>query len=265
MEHVETPAEIVAGAAAPLAETAPVITELAPRAPETQPEITRIPLPDHERIVDGFHRRYDEVSWAKGYNRADVEEALAIRRQMADRAKVSSEPQPDIRDEHGELFYSKAQSERHAQWKAERMLADMRQEYDKRLGPIESTFAETKEVEALSSQIQEARGWAGFEDHIEPIRAAIVDAKARGEKWAFDSRVALREAYIRVVTPTLAGTSASREAEIRKKVLAEINETQTTATGGINPARLPAGTRKAEKDMTDAELWEHVNQKASPA
>lgn len=264
MEHVETPAEIVAGAAAPLAETAPE-TAPAPRALETQPEITRIPLPDHERIVDGFHRRYDEVSWAKGYKREDVEEALAIRRQMADRAKVSSEPQPDVQDENRNRFYSPEQAAKWATWKADQLVSARMGEIDKRLGPIESTFANAQEVEALSSQIQEARGWAGFEDHIEPIRAAIVDAKARGERWAFDSRVALREAYIRVVTPTLAGTSASREAEIRKKVLAEINDTQTVATGGINPARLPAGTRKAEKDMSDAELWEHVNQKASPA
>lgn len=207
-----------------------------------------IPGDAHERVVDGFHKRLDAVSWASGLNPDDVREALAIRRQLNERATTSHEPQPDVKDERGDPFYSPQQAARWAAWQAEQMVSEKMQAIEKRIGPIESTFAETRQTNELMGQIDHAIAWPGFADHIEEIRAAIATATSQRRT------LSLEQAYIQVVAPTLAETNATREAALKKTWLAELNTTHNLVKDEVNPGRSPSGSRKKDSEMSIGEL-----------
>lgn len=243
------PGEIVA--TPPVADPQPpaVVAEPAPRAQEPVVEIARIPLVDHQRVVDGFHSRLDEVSWAKGYKREDVEEALLLRRQLQERAKVSDEPQPDVLDEHRQPYYSPQQAAKWAEWKAAAMATDLERKLGERFAPIlEAHEATQRQTEDLMGQIHQARGWKDFDTHIVEITKAITDAAKAG------TPMSLSEAYYQVRNRV---ERATLESDIRKQVLADINKADSVISD-INPARLPAGARKDRTKMTDAELWADV-------
>lgn len=225
-----------------------------------------IPFERHEAILGKTRRDYDErisrLSWAEGLTREEVERALALDRlyrtqpdrlasHLSERVKASAEPQPDVKDERGELFYSPQQAAKWATWQAQKEVAALRAEMEERYGPIESEFTQARQMRSLTAQVDAASQWPGFSESI----TEITDAVKTG--------MTLHEAYISVVAPKLASKSAESEAEIRKKVLQELNDTTERVTDGVNPARVPAGSRKKESEMTDEELWAHVNQSAA--
>lgn len=238
-------------------ETADASTRVTPE--RTEPEITRIPLSDHERILDGYHKRLDSLSWASGLDADDVREALAIRRQLAQREKQSTEPQPDVKDERGDLFYSPQQAAKWADWKAGQREATLRDEFEQRLGPMEATFTEQQKVHSLTQQIDQAKTWPGFTDHVDAVTKALADANARGQK------LTLHEAYITVVAPILAGSSAASDAEKKKKWLAELNHTSDVVKDDLHPGKRPASTRKDRSAMSIKELTADVFREKSTA
>ncbi len=213
-----------------------------------------IPPDAHKHVVDGMHKRLDSVAWANGLSRAEVEEALAIRRQLAERGTRGQEPQPDARDERGELFYTPKQAAAWAAWQAEQIVSQRMQEFDARIAPIEQreqSFAQTRELEG---QIQTATQWPGFMEHVEVVTKAIQAANATGQK------LTLHEAYIQHVVPKLSDLSVAKQ-----KWLAELNDTTAKTNNEINPGRTPSRSRKKDSEMSIGELYadEIAKRKAS--
>lgn len=236
------------------AETADPSTRAAAAAPAKSS--TSIPLEDHERIVNGFHKRVDDLAWARGYDPDVVRRAVTAfeqneraERERGVRAQAPPEPQPDAKDPaSGELYYTPKQAAAWAAWRADQLVAERVKELTGRLGPIEERFAASDKQESLSRQIDEAKDWAGFTENLDEITAAIVEANQAGR------RLALADAYIRIVTPKLAASRETTLAEAKKAVLAEMNDTNAAARDDINPGRQPGSSRKSYDKMTTREI-----------
>jgi hypothetical protein len=217
-----------------------------------------IPPDAHKRIVDGFHHDLDQVAWAKGLSREEVEEAMVLRRQQArgaDRDAAPKEPQPDVKDERGELFYSPLQAAKWSDWKAERARAELRAEFEERFGPMESSFEETRQLNSLSQQIQQATAWPGFTDHAPAITELIRQNNAERARNPRIPKLSLHEAYIQIVPGKLAASRDTLLADEKKKWLAELNNTTEAVTkSDINPSRSTHSTRKKDSDMSFGEL-----------
>jgi hypothetical protein len=223
-----------------------------------------IPFERHEAILGKTRRDYDEklsrLSWADGLTPDEVKEALAIQRlyrsnperlaaHLSERVKTSAEPQPDVKDERGELFYSPQQAAKWATWKSQQDIAALRAEMDERYGPIESSFAQTRKLQSANAQIDDAMTLPGFEENIQAITAAVIDARRRGEE------ITVREAYIRAGVPQkIAERATANLAEEKKKWLAELNSTTERVQDDVNPSRVPAASRKRDEDKTTAEM-----------
>jgi len=219
--------------------------DAATRVPTATPDDHKGWLPPdvHERIVGGFHQRLDEVAWAKGLKREEVEEALAIRRQLHSREKQGHEPQPDAKDDRGELFYTPQQAAKWAAWQAQQIVDQRMQEIESRIGPIESTFARSQQEQTLGAQIAQAQTWPGFSDHIDAITQAITNARLSGRP------ISLAEAYIQTVTPNLVASE-------KKKWLAELNQTSEVVKDDLSPSKRPSAVRKDRSKMSLRELTE---------
>lgn len=220
-----------------------------------------IPWERHELILNNTRRGYEDklhgLSWAEQLKREEVEQALALR-ELARRdpaalvqhlsKRSENAPSADARDERGEAFYSPQQAAALARYEVQKAIGELRAELGDRLTPIESERIQSKQYESLSNQIQAASAWPGFGDHLDAITEAIAQANTRREE------LSLHEAYIKVVAPKLADASATREAELKKKWLAEQWDTSARAKADINPQRLPAATRKPNKDKSFPEI-----------
>lgn len=218
-----------------------------------------IPFADHDRIVNGFHKRLDAIAWANGLDRGEVERALVLMREHEKRASRTREdasaPQPDARDEKGEAFYSPKQAAALARHEAaiavREAIAELKREYDGKLTPIERAFTEAREDGELSDQIDQARKWPGFEANLGPITAAIAAATAQGRI------LTLADAYIQVVAPKLSASEAEITAKAKAAWLKELNETNAAATrDDVRPSRTPSADRKKDSDKTTAEMLE---------
>lgn len=201
-----------------------------------------IPPDAHERVVSGFHKRLDDVSWAVGLSREDVEDALAARRRSAQPA-AGQEPQPDVLDEHQQPFYSPQQAAKWAAWKAEQIVDARMKAIDARIAPIEDARARDAQTSALQQQLHTASAWPGFMDHVDVVTQAIRAANAAGRP------LSLYDAYIQHVVPKLSDLT-----EAKKKWLAELNDTTVKTSNDTNPSRTPASSRKADEDMSLGEL-----------
>ena len=280
-------AEKSSAAASPAPQTpAPETTPPAATVPAGTPETAAadkhgpVPFERHEAVLSSTRREYDEklsrLSWAERLDAERVTRALALQELYENdadglyealskrRAPVSAEPQPDSKSaETGELFYSPQQAAKWAVWEANRIVDERMKELDQRLGPIESERAQTKRTEGYIAQIDEAQTWKGFSENIEAVTAALAAAKEAGKP------ISLKDAYIQVVVPTLGVTEAdlrkTLEPEIRKAILAEINSTTQRATSDLNPTRMPAGERKANKDRSLKDLVSETAQELSAA
>lgn len=253
-------------AAASPAQHTPDATDASPRVtPGTDADKYKgwIPPDAHERIVDGFHRRLDDTAWASGLSRAEVEEALALRRSTAART-APQEPQPDAIDDARQPYYTPKQAAAWAAWKAEQIVEARMADIEARIGPIESTFESSRQHDTLARQVDTAQQWPGFLDHVADITAAITK---NNEDRARNPRVpllSLHEAYISIVPSKLAASREAIEAEGKKKWLAELNDTTAVTRHEVNPGRTAAASRKADKDMSLGELIadEHARRKA---
>lgn len=219
----------------------------------TTKQSTSIPLADHERIVNGFHKRVDDLAWARGYDPDVVRRAVTMMEQQervrGERAQTPPEPQPDAKDPaSGELFYSPRQAALWAAWRADQIVSEKVKELEGRFGPIEQRFAQNDKQESLSRQIENAAQWPAFADHVDEITAAIVEANQQKRK------LSLEDAYIRIVVPKLAASKEVTLAEAKKAVLAEMNDTNNAAKDDLNPGRQPGSSRKSYDQMTTREI-----------
>lgn len=217
-----------------------------------------IPPDAHKRIVDGFHSRFDEIAWARGLKRDEVEEALALRRQINERSRESAnaEPQPDVKDERGELFYSPQQAAKWAKWQAQQEVAALRAEMEERYGPIESTFAEHQRMNAVVEQMDSALALPGADEFVKDMAAWVTDIndrRANGERLPQPTAM---DAYVAVVPKRLQERGTASEAEIRKRLMKEINDTTERVTDDVNPSRVPAASHKKDSEKSIKELLE---------
>lgn len=228
--------------------------EPAPRAPEASPGA--IPFSDHQRVVDGFHERLDAVSWANGLDSARVQEALRLAdlyernpaelyRSLGPRVERPKRPEPDVRDERGEPFYSTAAHEAAVTQRVAEAVEDLRAEMAERLGPLETRGAEADHLDRLTGSIQQATAWPGFNEQIDQITAAIAEANRRKEK------LTLHEAYIQIVVPKLSASRQALETELRAAIVAEMNG--ATRRDDIHPGRAPSAghVKDSDKSLTD--------------
>lgn len=235
-------------------ETADPSTRAAAAAP-AKPE-TSIPLTEHERIIGGFHKRVDELSWARAYDPDTVRRAVTLMEQQERvdregraRAQTPPEPQPDAKDPtSGELFYTPKQAAAWAVWRADQLFAAKVEELTGRLGPLEERFAASDKQESLGRQIEAAAAWPAFAENVDEITAAIVQANKENRK------LTLEDAYIRIVAPKLAASKEITYAEATKAVLAKMNDTNAAAHDEVNPSRQPGSARKPYDKMTTREI-----------
>ncbi len=218
-----------------------------------------VPPDVHERIVDGFHRRVDETAWAQGLTRAEVEEALALRRSVnASRqaaSTASAEPKPDALDEHRQPYYSPEQAGKWAAWKADQIVTERMKGITERLDPIESAFANAERQDGYARQIENAQTWPGFVDHVADITAAITKNNQDRQRNPRIPALSLHEAYISIVPAKLAASREALVAEEKKKWLADLNGTTAVTRNEINPARSHASSaRKKDSEMSFGEL-----------
>ena len=262
-------------AASPAVErTTEETTQPAITAPAVVDEHGPIPFERHEAILGKTRREADEklsrLSWAEGLTPEEVKEALAIQRlyrtnperlaaHLSERVKTSAEPQPDVKDERGDRYYSPEQAAKWATWKSQQDIAALRAEMDERYGPIERTFTEQQRYSDANAQIDQAMNWPGFDEYMPDITAAVTAARARGES------ITLADAYIRAGVPRkIAERSTANLAEEKKKWLAELNSTTERVQDDVNPSRVPAASRKRDEDKTTAEmLREEIDRRKS--
>lgn len=258
------------GTASPAASTsestdrAPASARETPAGTETKTDqYGPMPWERHEAILNSTRRPLEEklrgLSWAEQLKREEVEEALELRRLANTRpadlvkhlsARTTSAPAPDARDEKGEAFYSPQQAAALARHEVQQAINTLRAEFGERLTPIETDRVQSQHVATLTNQIAQASTWPGFGDHIDAITEAVAAANSRHEK------LSLHEAYIQVVAPKLAASRDTLLAEGKKAWLAELDSTSQRAKGEINPQRIPAGTRKPDRDKSFSELAE---------
>lgn len=251
------------------------IAQPAKPAPVVADEHGPIPFERHEAILGKTRRDYDErisrLSWAEQHQREDVERALKIARlydsspdrlasHLSERVNASTEPKPDVKDEHGQLFYSPEQAARWASWQAKKEVAELRAEMDERYGPIASSFSEHQKFERVNAQIDEAQTWPAFADYLPEITAAVTAAKDRGEQ------ITLAVAYIRAGVPQkIADRSTAQLADEKKKWLAELNNTTERVQDDVNPSRVPAASRKKDSDRSIKELLQEEHDRRATA
>ncbi len=239
-------------------------TTVQPGAAEKQTDPDRykgwIPPDAHERVTRGFHERLDKVSWATGLDRAEVEEALAIRRQLAQRQNASAEPQPDAKDEQGQLYYTPQQAAKWAKWQAEQIVDQRMSEIDKRLAPIESTNASNARAQAIVNDVERIASLPGYGDHEAEMAKYVADMNLRRHNGENIPILSAMDVYVAVVVPKLGDESI-----VRKKIFAEMYNTSTRANDDVNPAKRATGSRKADKDRSIRDLVDEEMSKASRA
>ncbi len=225
-----------------------------PVAPETTDDRYKgwIPPDAHERVVDGFHRRLDSLSWAQGLTREEVQEALALRRQVIERQQQGATPPPDARDDRGEPYYSATQATAMARFEVERAVEKLREEFAERLTPIESRWKEDSRLSELNNEVQNASALPGFNDHIDAMTqyvAEMNERRARGERLPI---LSARDVYDKVVLPKVATLTESRQAELKKQWLAELYNSKAVVRDDINPARPASATREKSSGIVTA-------------
>lgn len=249
--------------------TADASTTASPNAPEPKKDdYGPVPWERHEAILNNTRRDLESklhgLSWAERLDRDRVEKALRLADlaerdpdrlvQQFSRPAQGQPPTPNARDDKGEAFYSADQAAALVSHYVKQAVDAVRDELGQRLSPIESERAQSRQMDSLHTQIQAASSWPGFGDHIADITAAIADANAKRE------RLSLHDAYIKIVVPKLAASKDQLLADEKKKWLAELNNTSVRAKDDLNPQRLPAASRKADKDKSFRELIPEVTE-----
>lgn len=220
-----------------------------------------MPMDRHEAVLANARREYESklarLSWAESLDPNSVARALALAElREAERGngngRTAEAPVPDLKTEDGLPLYSATQAAALVRHEVQQAVEALRRDYDAKLTPLEQRSRQADVQEGLLAQIDKARAWAGFTDHIAEIAEALESASQRHEY------LSLHDAYINVVVPKLVASKESLMAEARKANLDEINKTTQQVKGDFNPGRSPSASHKADKDKSWGELIEET-------
>lgn len=237
--------------------SAPAAKEPAPSQPTN--EHGPVPFERHHAILSTTRQEYEDkikrIAWAEGLDAKDVRRALDLADMVERRdprlvkhltAQESARPEPDAKDERGEPFYTAAQAAKLARWEAEQIKHEIEQRY----APIAETFESQQErQDAVVSQLEQAQTWPDFEKHISTVTQLIGEARAKG------APITLFEAYTQA---RIKAEVSGLEPNIRKQILAELNQTNTVAKDDVNPNRVASASRKDIRDMDPVEAVREV-------
>jgi hypothetical protein len=190
------------------------------------------------------------VSWANGLDREEVAEALAIRRQLAERRQrqesESRRPTPNVKDERGEHFYSVDKAMELAQIIAQDAVAEAERKWEERLGPIEGEFAQRQRTSEIVHQHDHVMALPGAKEHEAAMADYIYQINERRSAGENVRKPTAMDAYLAVVPSQLhkASNLDARLAEAKKQWLAELNNTTERVQSDVNPAKQPASARK---------------------
>ena len=212
-----------------------------------------IPYDRHEAILANARQEY---AWANGLDQARVQQALSVfdhlqrdpsgMAQLLQRSQQQQqEPQPDLQDDQGRLFYSAEQAARLAQYQARRESAALEQKFTQRIGATEGYVQRQQALEQAQAQLAEADTWPGFKEHENAITDTFTQAAQTGQP------LSLWQAYAHVVFPTMQQSQEKLEASVRKKLLEEMKRSPTDT----DPNRsAPSPQLKADSEKSTAEL-----------
>lgn len=225
-----------------------------------------IPLDAHERILATTRTRYEKqlekLDFARRLDPERVRYALALAEAydadpdgFVDQAsqrlhRRGAAPAPDRQDEQGNLYYSPEQAAAWARFEAERAATAAERRLESRLAPLEASSREAQSWQRADAQIAQYIDEPWFAEHEAGITEAIANARIDGV------RLSLSEAIVQVVIPALIQPRQTLEADIRRKTLADLNETSTAAADTVNPHRGPAPTVRPDWDRPMGELLE---------
>lgn len=219
---------------------------------ETSANATSIPLDRHESVVSNLRRDFDDLQrnsgWAGELDRDRVYRALAAFEGQEAETAATKPPEPDQQDERGNLFFSPGRAAEMAEFVAQRAVSASEQRMEARLGKLEATGQQQTDLGRAEANIVTASAWPEFTNNLEPITAAIDEAKTQRRD------LSLPEAYIQVVVPVLTQKRDQLKAEVRAEVIADMKR---GTTNDVDPARsAPSASSKAESDMSLQELIE---------
>lgn len=199
---------------------------------ETQPERffneVLLKTPEYQRLVDAY---VDAKLAERGTKQPETPAAT-----------IGEMPKPDVINPDGSLGYSAEGARNLVQWELAKAQQTFKGELDTRLEGLRKEITPLAEARKTEQQLQAAvarmkpilddarTNWPGFKDH-EPAIAA--EMRKPGNE-----RMTIHDAYRKVVIPTFATDRAKMEAEITKKVLADLNKPKpkTAASPGSVPA-----------------------------
>lgn len=213
---------------------------------ETQPErfVKEVLLqtPEYQKVFDAL---VEAKLTERGAKPAEGGQAPA----------VAEMPKPDVINPDGSLGYSAdgaralvawelANAEKKFQGVLESKVSDLRKEITP-LAEARRTEEQLRvAVERMKPILEDARtNWPGFKDH-EP--AIATEMRKPGNE-----RMTIHDAYRKVVIPTFATDRAKLEAEITKRVLADLNRPKPRT--GVAPGSVPAAVARDQNAPRDTE------------
>jgi hypothetical protein len=202
--------------------------------------LARYEAPEVQQALSAFHAiEKDPKGFLDALAQADQRYAELLRAPQAQAQPQSNgqagEIHPDVLLSDGTLAYSPEAMQRLLDARAEQVERRIEQKFEEKFGPVANDWRQNQlmrgAVTKAKSQIAQAEGWVGFNDHKADILAALKS----------DPNLSLEQAYILVVTPRL---TASRD-DIRKQVLAEVaTRKPNAARGSIAPGHAAAPPRE---------------------
>ncbi len=168
-----------------------------------------------------------------------------VQKAAAETAAPTDKPQPDVLFPDGSVGYSAAAQEALIEWRVKDALKGV----DERFAPVEKERKEAQELAVHRAEFERSVGtermriehakksWPGYAQHEQAVKDYIL---APGNE-----RATLHDAYIAVVVPKL----QSSEADLRKKILAEVNAAKPAAAlarPGAPAAKVPGANRSIE-------------------
>ncbi len=207
------------------------------------------------------------MGWARGLNPDEVRDAITHFK-AAQKAAQSSPPQfRALVTEDGVRLESKEEAEWNRKQAVADALAQLKAELDPRLAPMESDRAQ-REHDAKwvrdTESIAHLPGLTKDEDWT-PMVTYATELNQRRRNGEPIPEFTARQLYDAVILPKLAASRDAIMAEAKQAVLADMNNTSRRRTEDVNPGKVPAGSRKADRDKSFQELLEEEFSKAKTA
>lgn len=162
-------------------------------------------------------------------------------------------PEPDQTTPDGSMkYYSHEGLQTLMAWERKEAAREAKDAIDKEYGPLKQEFQQRNQwnsavVNAKKTLEGARRDWAGFAEH----EAAI------GKALAADAKLELHDAYRQVVFKALSDKANTSEAEMRKRIMAEMNKKPAAATSdkpGTGQERADSKGEKSGEDVIRAAL-----------